>query len=148
MIMYNIQWKKSTIDYDKLSELSHEKIVKQINGKFAATVVNKNQGKKNAKSGHMKKIQKIGASIGGKIGGVVTKNSGKLKEHSKLGNEANQQKHGKRIIAYNQNTEECWEYISIRECERDIKIQAPIIRKILRGEQLKTRCGWIFEYKN
>lgn len=147
MIMNNIQWKKSTIDYDKLSELSHEKIVKQINGKFASTVVNKNQGKKNAKNGHMKKIQKIGASLGGKVGGVITRDSGKLKEHSKLGNEANQQKHGKKIIAYNENTEKCWEYISIRECERDLKIQAPIIRKILKGNQPKTRCGWIFEYK-
>lgn len=147
MIMNNIQWKKSTIDYDKLSELSHEKIVKQTNGKLAATIVNKNQGKKNAKNGHMKEIQKIGASLGGKVGGVVTRDSGKLKEHSKLGNEANQQKYGKRIIAYNQNTEECWEYISIRECERDLKIQAPIIRKIIKGNQPKTKCGWSFEYK-
>jgi len=146
MIMNNIQWKKSTIDYDKLAELSHEKIVKHNNGTFAATVVNKNQGKKNAKSGHMKSIQTLGASMGGKIGGVITRDSGKLKQHSELGNEANQQKHGKRVIATNLITEECWEYISIRECERDLKIQAPIIRKIIKGNQPKTRCGWIFKY--
>ena len=109
--------------------------------------INKSQGKKNALSGHMKSIQPLGCSIGGKIGGVVTKTSGKLKENGKLGNEANQQKYGVRIIASNLLSEECWEYISIREAERDLKIQAPIIRKILRGNQPKTRCGWTFEYK-
>ena len=116
------------------------------NGKFAATEINNQQGQKNKDSGLMKEIQKIGCSIGGKVSA-----SKKSKEHfieiGKLGNEANQQKYGIRIIASNLLSEECWEYISIREAERDLKIQAPIIRKILRGLQPKTRCGWTFEYK-
>lgn len=117
------------------------------NGKKAATDVNYNQGKKNAKSGHMKRIQPLGSSKGGKIGGIITRDNGKLKENGLLGNEVNQQKHGKRIIAENIITEECWEYISIREAERDTKVQAPIIRKILKGEQEKTKKGWKFYKK-
>lgn len=135
-----------------LEDLSDEKyslssMSKKENGKLTATKINNNQGKKNAKSGHMKNIQKIGASLGGKIGGVVTKSNGKLKENGILGNRANAEKYGIRIYATNLNTNECWEYISIRETERDLKIQAPIIRKILKGLQPKTRCGWTFRYK-
>jgi hypothetical protein len=121
--------------------------LKQLNGLIAATEINNQQGQKNAESGHMKSIQPLGCSIGGKVSA-----SRKPKEHfieiGKLGNEANQQKYGVRIIATNLLSEECWEYISIREAERDLKIQAPIIRKILKGNQPKTRCGWTFEYKN
>ena len=95
----------------------------------------------------MKSIQRLGCSIGGKIGGIVTRDNGKLKEISLLGNEANQQKYGIRIIATNLLTEESWEYISISEAERDLKIQATIIRKILKGLQPKTKTGWTFEYK-
>jgi hypothetical protein len=120
--------------------------LKQLNGLIAATEINNQQGQKNAESGHMKSIQPLGASIGGKVSA-----SRKSKEHfieiGKLGNEVNQQKYGVRIIATNLLSEECWEYISIREAERDLKIQAPIIRKILKGNQPKTRCGWTFEYK-
>jgi hypothetical protein len=120
--------------------------LKQLNGLIAATEINNQQGQKNAESGHMKSIQPLGCSIGGKVSA-----SRKSKEHfieiGKLGNEANQQKYGVRIIATNLLSEECWEYISIREAERDLKIQAPIIRKILKGNQPKTRCGWTFEYK-
>jgi hypothetical protein len=130
---------------DKQNEWFESSILKD-NGIFAATKVNNQQGQKNAESGHMKSIQKIGCSIGGKVSA-----SRKPKEHfieiGKLGNEANQQKHGIRIIATNLNTNECWEYISISEAERDTNTQAPIIRKILRGEQTKTRSGWTFYKK-
>mgnify|MGYP003349433817 CR=1 FL=1 len=37
--------------------------------------------------------------------------------------------------------------VNLNIAERDLKIQAPIIRKILRGLQPKTRCGWTFDYK-
>ena len=131
---------------DKQNEWFESYRLKQ-NGLLAATLINKNQGKKNAKSGHMKSIQRLGCSIGGKIGGIVTRDNGKLKEISLLGNEANQQKYGIRIIATNLLTEESWEYISISEAERDLKIQATIIRKILKGLQPKTKTGWTFEYK-
>ena len=146
--MKNIEWKKSSIDYNKLNNLNHRDITSSENGLYAATQINKNQGKKNAESGHMKLIQPLGSSLGGKIGGIITRDNGKLKENSILGNRANAEKYGVRIYATNLNTEEIWEYISIREAERDLKIQAPIIRKILRGLQPKTRCGWTFEYKN
>ena len=130
---------------DKQNEWFESNVLKN-NGTLAATQVNNKQGQKNAESGHMKSIQTLGCSIGGKVSA-----SKKPKEHfielGKLGNEANQQKYGIRIIATNLITEESWEYISIREAERDLKIQAPIIRKILKGNQPKTRCGWTFEYK-
>jgi len=94
----------------------------------------------------MREIQKIGCSIGGKKAGLA-KSKKYLKEIGKLGNDANAEKYGVRIYATNLNTNKSWEYISIREAERDLGIQAPIIRKILRGKQPKTRCGWTFEYK-
>jgi hypothetical protein len=148
--MHNkIKWANKELpglSHDDLNKLTENILSKKENGLFAATQINKNQGKKNAKSGHMKSIQKLGASIGGIISGN-NKTKEEMKQISKLGNEANAQKYGKRIYATNLNTEKCWEYISIREAERDLKIQAPIIRKILRGLQPKTRCGWTFEYK-
>jgi hypothetical protein len=146
----NIKWANKELPgltHEDLLQITISNLSKKENGLLAATQVNFNQGKKNAQSGHMKSIQPLGCSIGGKIGGTITRDSGKLKENGKLGNESNQQKYGVRIIATNLLSEECWEYISIREAERDLKIQAPIIRKILRGLQPKTRCGWTFEYK-
>lgn len=139
---------KPLIGLDDLSDerYSLSSISKKENGNLAATKINKNQGKKNAQSGHMKKIQKIGAYLGGKIGGITTRDNGKLKQHGILGNQANAEKYGKRIYATNEITNQCWQYISIREAERDLKIQAPIIRKILKGLQPKTRCGWTFNY--
>jgi hypothetical protein len=142
----NIEWKKSSIDYDKLNELNHKTLTSSENGLYTATKINKNQGKKNAESGHMKSIQPLGASLGGKIGGVITRDNGKLKQNGILGNQANAEKYGVRIYATNLNTKEVCEYISIREAERSLSIQAPIIRKILRGLQPKTRCGWTFRY--
>ncbi len=130
----------------KNKETGHIQSIGKEWGPLVGKVWGKINGRKNVESGLMEKIQKIGASLGGKVSGN-NKTKKQLKKLSQLGNEANQQKHGKRIIAYNVNTEECWEYISIRECERDLKIQAPIIRKILKGNQSKTRCGWTFEFK-
>jgi len=127
-------------------ETGHIQRLGKKNGVIFGKIWGKINGKKNVESGLVERIQKIGAPIGGKDSGN-NKTKKQLKKLSQLGNEANQQKHGKRIIAYNENTEECWEYISIREAERDLKIQAPIIRKILKGNQPKTRCGWTFEYK-
>jgi len=87
------------------------------------------------------------AKCGGLVGGISTRDSGKLKEISKLGNEANQQKYGERIIATNLITGESWEYISKHEAARDTDVPTCTIRKILRGEQPKTKTGWTFTEK-
>ena len=116
------------------------------NGVFAATQINNKQGQKNASSGHMKSIQPLGCSIGGKVSA-----GRKPKEHfieiGKLGNEANQQKYGERIIGENLITGECWEYISKHEAERDTNVPTCTIRKILKGDQPKTKTGWTFYKK-
>lgn len=137
------------IDIQKELELLRDKkfTTKSVSSRDnMAKNINKTQGKKNAASGHMKRIQKIGCSIGGKKSGI-NKSKQYLLKIGEIASESNRQKYGVRIIATNLNTKECWEYISIREAERDLDIQAPIIRKILRGKQPKTRCGWTFEYK-
>ena len=103
----NIDWKKSSIDYSKLNQINHKSITSSKNGYKVATTKNKNQGKKNAESGHMKEIQKIGCSIGGTISGN-NKTKEQLLEISKLGNEVNAEKYGIRIYATNLNTNECW----------------------------------------
>lgn len=120
--------------------------LKQLNGLIAATEINNQQGQKNAESGHMKSIQPLGCSIGGKVSA-----SRKTKEHfieiGKLGNEVNQQKYGERIIGENLITGECWEYISKHEAERDTNVPTCTIRKILKGDQPKTKTGWTFYKK-
>ena len=125
----------------------HIKQLGKTYGPITAITINKDQGKKNAESGHMKSIQPLGASIGGKVGGAVLRDSGKLLEHSKLGNEANQQKYGERIIGKNLITGECWEYISKHEASRDTDVPTCTIRKILKGDQPKTKTGWTFYEK-
>lgn len=141
-----IEWKNSKIDYDKLSELTHDILSKKINGLNAALNVNNKQGQKNAENGHMKEIQKIGCSIGGKKTGL-SKSKEYLKEIGKLGNEVNAQKYGERIIGTNLITGECWEYISKHEAARDTNVPTCTIRKILNGLQPKTKTGWTFDYK-
>lgn len=117
--------------------------LKKLNGLIAATEINNQQGQKNAKSGHMKSIQPLGCSIGGKVSA-----SRKSKQHfieiGKLGNEANQQKYGERIIGTNLITGESWEYISKHEAARDTNVPTCTIRKILKGQQPKTKTGWTF----
>lgn len=78
-----IQWKRSKIDYSKLSELTHQKmvateIIEMVNEdprhKDWSSKGGKIQGKRNAESGHMKEIQKLSphefpeyaSSMGGK----------------------------------------------------------------------------------
>jgi hypothetical protein len=120
--------------------------LKQLNGLIAATEINNQQGQKNAESGHMKSIQPLGCSIGGTISA-----SRKTKEYfieiGKLGNEVNQQKYGERIIGENLITGECWEYISKHEAERNTGVPTCTIRKILKGNQPKTKTGWTFYEK-
>jgi len=142
----NIEWKKSSIDYIKLNEINHKSITSSKNGYKLATTKNKNQGKKNAATGHMKEIQKVGCSIGGKIAGL-SKSKEYLKKIGKLGNEVNAQKYGERIIATNLITGECWEYISKHEAARDTNVPTCTIRKILKGLQPKTKTGWTFYEK-
>jgi hypothetical protein len=130
------------LEDDDLSKYS----LKQLNGLIAATEINNQQGQKNAESGHMKSIQPMGCSIGGKVSA-----SRKPKEYfieiGKSGNEANQQKYGETIIGENLITGECWEYISKHEAERDTGVPTCTIRKILRGDQPKTKTGWTFYEK-
>lgn len=141
----NIEWKKSNIDYSKLNEISHKTLSSSQNVKKAYEK-NKNQGKKNAASGHMKKIQKIGCIIGGIISGNL-KSKEQLTKIGKLGNEANIKKYGIPLIAKNILTNEIKKFNSIGEAEKYTNVQSVIITKILRGKQPKTRTGWTFEYK-
>jgi hypothetical protein len=134
------------LSHDDLLKLNVKHFTSKENGKYAATEINNQQGQKNAESGHMKSIQPLGCSMGGKVSA-----SRKTKEHfieiGKLGNEVNQQKYGQRIIGTNLITGECWEYISKHEAERDTNVTTCTIRKILRGLQPKTKTGWTFQYK-
>jgi len=93
----DIQTELNLLNSNKFSTKS---ITSRDNGKFAALEVNKNQGKKNADSGHMKKIQKLGSSLGGKIGGIITRDNGNLMIATKKANEANKQKYGIRIVFF------------------------------------------------
>ena len=119
-------------------------IAKRQNGTIAASKVNNEQGKKNAKSGHMKSIQSLGASLGGKIIAMKNVKSGELKKRGLNGARANKEKYGIRISSTNLITGESVEHISIGEAESYTKVQSVIITKILRGLQPKTRNGWVF----
>lgn len=143
--MKNIEWKKSSIDYDKLNELTHKQITSRENGLLVATKINKNQGKKNSENGHMKSIQKLGASIGGKTIALINEQTGELKKRAINGSKVTKEKYGVHIISTNLITGESITHLSIRDAERYTKIQTPIIRKILKGEQPKTRNGWVFK---
>jgi hypothetical protein len=146
MIMNNIEWKESKINYDELNNLNHKSLTSKENGLYVATQINNKQGQKNAKSGHMKSIQPLGCSIGGKVS-ASKKPKEYFTEIAKLGNEANQQKYGERIIGENLITGECWEYISKHEASRDTNVPTCTIRKILKGDHPKTKTGWTFYEK-
>jgi hypothetical protein len=134
---------KPLIGLDDLNDTNYS--LRRLSQIEVGKVTGKILGKKNAESGHMKSIQPLGASKGGKVGGVITRDSGKLKEHSKLGNLANIEKYGKRIVAYKKGTETPEYFDSIRLAERKLGIQAPLIRNVLRGVQPYSK-GYRFEY--
>jgi hypothetical protein len=145
----NIKWANKElpgVTHEDLLEITISNISKKQNGLLAATQVNLNQGKINAESGHMSNIQKIGCSIGGTISGN-NKTIEYLTEIGRLGNKVNIEKHGVSIIGENLITGECCEFPSIGQAERYTNIQSPIITKILRGKQPKTRSGWTFYKK-
>jgi hypothetical protein len=137
---------KQNIESGHLSKL-HELYGKDLGkkwGKIGAKVVVDNKLGIHSAS---KEQRKEWASIGGKVGGVVLRDSGKLLQYSKLGNEANIKKYGKKVFANNIKTYEVKSFDSIRQAAKYSNIQGVVIRKILRGLQPKTRCGWIFNYK-
>lgn len=127
-------YKKDLVSYDKVD---YEQL-----GKKAAQR-NKNQGKINASNGHMKKIQKLGCVLGGQSGGIKTKESGKLLEASKKGNQANIEKYGIKLIATNISTNEQTIFNSTGEAEKALSIPKVLIRKCLNGVQSKSK-GYTF----
>jgi hypothetical protein len=93
---------------------------------------------------HSYKMQKLGCSIGGKIS-TMNYSSDFLKSISPLGNKSNIEKYGKKVIATNIKTGDKFNFQSIREAERELNIQAPLIRKCLKNIQPKSK-GYTFQY--
>lgn len=87
------------------------------------------------------------ATIGGKIGGKIRASKTDMKKLSKLGNESNIKKYGKKLFAFNKKTFENIEFDSIGQAEKYCDVQSCIITKILRGLQPHTRSGWVFNKK-
>lgn len=115
----------------KYGKLGAEKVVKEKLGIHSAT----------------KEQRSIWGKESGKIGGKVTSSKYDMKERGRVGGKKTTEKYGKSVFANNLITFEVKEFDSIRQAERYCEIQAPIIRKILRRLQPKTRCGWTFNYK-
>jgi hypothetical protein len=93
---------------------------------------------------HSYEMQKLGCSIGGKIS-TMNYSSDFLKSISPLGNKANIEKYGKKVITTNIKTNESFTFHSIREAERVLNIQAPLIRRCLNNLQPKSK-GYTFQY--
>lgn len=150
--MHPEYWKEHGSKMGKLNiESGHLNKLHKLYGKD----LGKNWGKVGAKKvvdnklgihSASKEQRKEWAAIGGKIGGVTLRDSGKLLEYSKLGNEANVKKYGKAVFAHNIQTYDVKQFDSIGQAEKYCKIQSSTITKILRGLQPKTRCGWTFNY--
>lgn len=137
---------------DKNVQTGHIKSLGDKWGKIVGTIYGKEAAQKvlNEKLGihsASKEQRSEWGRIGGNIGGKITSSKYNMKEISKLGNEANIKKYGKSIFAHNIKTFEVKEFDSIGQAERYCEIQSSIIRKILKGLQPKTRCGWTFDYK-
>jgi hypothetical protein len=72
--MNNIEWKKSSIDYDKLNQLSHQQLTRIENGKQTISknssyIARSKGGETNKKTGHISNLgKKYGSQIGKKYG--------------------------------------------------------------------------------
>jgi hypothetical protein len=95
-------------------------------------------GKKNAESGHMKNIQKIGCSISGK----QNVESGHLARITKLANIANR----KPIIQYDLDGNIIREYNSVKAAGLNFNTKPHYISRVLRGERAHYK-GYTFKYK-
>jgi len=113
-------------------------------GKIGAKVVVDNKLGIHAAS---KEQRSIWGKKFGKLGGKITASKYNMKERGSIGGKVTTEKYGKKVFANNIKTYEVKSFDSIRQAERYCDIQAPIIRKILKGLQPKTRCGWTFNYK-
>jgi hypothetical protein len=104
------------------------------------------EDKLNIRDGYKRDRRKYNTdcTIGGKISG--NKKSIKyLKKIGKLGNQSNIEKYGQKIIATNIKTGNISNFNSIREAERKLNIQAPLIRRCLKNLQPKSK-GYTFKY--
>ena len=128
-------YKKDLVSYDAVD---YESL-----GRLVATTVNKNQGKKNAKSGDMKEIQKIGCSLGGKV--LTKKKIEHLKNVSHLGQQANIKKYGSPIKAINIETKMESYFDSIGLASRQLSISKRLILNCLQGKQKQSK-GYQFFY--
>jgi hypothetical protein len=122
------------VDKLKYNETDYVKV-----GLYTATKINHNQGKKNAENGHMRNIQKIGCSLGGRVAGKRKVLDGTWNDISLLGNKANIEKHGKRITAINVVTNEETDFKSVGSASRELNIHKRSIFNCLQGKQHQTK---------
>ena len=137
---------KQNIESGHLSKL-HELYGKDLGKNWGKVGAKKVVDNKLGIHSASKQQRKEWASIGGKVGGKTTSLKYDMKVISKLGNEANVKKYGKKVFANNIKTYEVKSFDSIGQAARYSNIQGVIIRKILKGLQPNTRCGWIFNYQ-
>jgi hypothetical protein len=137
---------KQNIESGHLSKL-HQLYGKDLGNKWGKIGAKKVVDNKLGIHSASKEQRKEWASIGGKAGGKAMALKYDMKVFSKLGNEANIKKYGKKVFAHNIQTSEVKMFDSIGQAERYCDIQSVVVRKILRGLQPKTRCGWTFNYQ-
>jgi hypothetical protein len=95
-------------------------------------------GNRNAKSGHCKKIAKLGGDANAK--------SGHIQKISILGGQRSKELFSKPIVSYDKITGDfVKEYYSQKEAEREFPNNC--IRKVLKGKK-KSSNGFIWKYKD
>jgi hypothetical protein len=137
---------KQNIESGHLSKL-HELYGKDLGKKWGKIGAKKVVDNKLGIHAATKEQRSIWGKEFGKLGGKATALKYDMKERGKIGGKATTERYGKKVFAHNIETCEVKTFDSIRQAERYCDIQTAIVRKILRGLQSKTRCGWTFNYQ-
>lgn len=145
--MKNIEWKKSSIDYDKLNELTHKKLVasEMASGRILSDDIKnriseklkdkpKSESHKNSLKGKRKNPGMMGKSKSdAKI--KACKENARFGGLTGAGGKATQEKYGCKIIGYKYpSMEYVGEFVSIKDAGRKLELNFGNISNNIKGK--------------
>jgi hypothetical protein len=155
--MKNIEWKKSNIDYDKLNELTHKKLIATTlaTGKIKTNeekekISKKLKGKpKSEEHKNSLKGKRLNPGMMGKSKSEAKINAAKVNARlgglTGAGGKATQEKYGTHINAYKYpSMEYVGTYLSIKDAGRKLDINFGNISSVLKEKSKQTK-GYTFK---
>jgi hypothetical protein len=141
----NIEWKKSSIDYDKLNQITHADLTRIENGKQtihknSSTKGRSKGGQTNKKSGHI-------SSLGKQWGAINALKGGTTQEIRLIGAKAMKEKASIPVLQLSMDGTLIKEWSSMQEAGRNGFNVSQISAICNNKPKMKTHKGFIWKFK-